>query len=181
MLSAGGFLEPFFEYYPFHKREEILKMLEPYKIGIMHPRDEIRPVEIPEYLEEIRDEIEISDNLIRHQNFPLNAETESTVLVESFITPAKEFYLRNHNLMPGKPDLDYYKFKVYNGKQKLKSFYLEDLEAIQKDKQHSVVTTVGCAGLRRAEFKDEGLIDQEGKVIYITNEEKLVDWANLNY
>ena len=64
--------------------------------------------------------------------------------------------------MPGKPDLDYYKFKVYNGKQKLKSFYLEDLEAIQKDKQHSVVTTVGCAGLRRAEFKDEGLGQAQG-------------------
>ncbi|MFZ4713192.1 MAG: Crp/Fnr family transcriptional regulator [Bacteriovoracaceae bacterium] len=31
------------------------------------------------------------------------------------------------------------------------------------------------------EFKDEGLIEQEGKTIYILNEEKMVDFANLNY
>lgn len=29
------------------------------------------------------------------------------------------------------------------------------------------------------EFKDEGLIEQEGKVIFIKNEEKLLEWANL--
>ncbi len=32
-----------------------------------------------------------------------------------------------------------------------------------------------------SEFKEEKLIRQEGKIIYITNEEELVDWANLNY
>jgi CRP-like cAMP-binding protein len=32
-----------------------------------------------------------------------------------------------------------------------------------------------------SEFKDEGLIEQEGKSIYIVNEDKLLDFANLNY
>ena len=32
-----------------------------------------------------------------------------------------------------------------------------------------------------SEFKDEGLIEQEGKNIIITNEENLMEWANLNY
>lgn len=32
-----------------------------------------------------------------------------------------------------------------------------------------------------SEFKDEGLIEQEGKVIIICNEERLIDWANVNY
>ncbi len=32
-----------------------------------------------------------------------------------------------------------------------------------------------------SEFKDAGLIEQEGKVIYILNESELVEWANLNY
>lgn len=31
------------------------------------------------------------------------------------------------------------------------------------------------------EFKDEGLIAQEGKTLFILNEEKLLDWANLVY
>lgn len=32
-----------------------------------------------------------------------------------------------------------------------------------------------------SEFKDEGLIEQEGKVIFIKDQEKLVEYANLNY
>lgn len=31
------------------------------------------------------------------------------------------------------------------------------------------------------EFKDAGIIEQEGKVIFITNEEELLNWANVNY
>lgn len=32
-----------------------------------------------------------------------------------------------------------------------------------------------------SEFKEAGLIEQVGKTIYITNEEELIDWANLAY
>ncbi len=32
-----------------------------------------------------------------------------------------------------------------------------------------------------SEFKDAGLIEQEGKTIYITNENELMEWANINY
>jgi CRP-like cAMP-binding protein len=32
-----------------------------------------------------------------------------------------------------------------------------------------------------SEFKDEGLIEQQGKTIIIANEERLIDWANVNY
>jgi CRP-like cAMP-binding protein len=31
------------------------------------------------------------------------------------------------------------------------------------------------------EFKDAGIIEQEGKVIYVTDEEELLNWANINY
>jgi CRP-like cAMP-binding protein len=31
------------------------------------------------------------------------------------------------------------------------------------------------------EFKDAGIIEQEGKTIFITNEEELLDWANIHY
>ncbi len=31
------------------------------------------------------------------------------------------------------------------------------------------------------EFKEAGILEQEGKVIYITNEEELLNWANINY
>lgn len=32
-----------------------------------------------------------------------------------------------------------------------------------------------------SEFKEAGLIEQEGKTIYITNEEELIEWANVAY
>jgi CRP-like cAMP-binding protein len=32
-----------------------------------------------------------------------------------------------------------------------------------------------------SEFKDEGLIEQEGKTIFVTDEKKLIEFANLNY
>lgn len=32
-----------------------------------------------------------------------------------------------------------------------------------------------------SEFKDSGLIAQEGKTLYIMNEEELIEWANVNY
>lgn len=32
-----------------------------------------------------------------------------------------------------------------------------------------------------SEFKDENMIEQDGKTIIITDEEKLIDWANLNF
>jgi CRP-like cAMP-binding protein len=31
------------------------------------------------------------------------------------------------------------------------------------------------------EFKEAGIIEQEGKVLYVINEEELLNWANLNY
>lgn len=31
------------------------------------------------------------------------------------------------------------------------------------------------------EFKDAGIIEQEGKVLYVTDEEELLNWANINY
>ena len=32
-----------------------------------------------------------------------------------------------------------------------------------------------------SEFKEAGLIEQEGKIIIIKNEEELIEWANLSY
>jgi hypothetical protein len=31
------------------------------------------------------------------------------------------------------------------------------------------------------EFKEAGIIEQDGKTIYIVNEEELLDWANIHY
>jgi sulfite oxidase len=46
MLGAGGSLEPFFAFYPFHRKEHIIKWLNMYRIGTLHPDDRIKEKEI---------------------------------------------------------------------------------------------------------------------------------------
>ena len=41
-----------------------------------------------------------SKNLVTHQEFPYCAETNRQFLVDDFLTPPNEVYVRNHNLVP---------------------------------------------------------------------------------
>lgn len=38
--------------------------------------------------------------MVVHQEFPFCAETEKGTLAREFITPEKDLYVRNHNLVP---------------------------------------------------------------------------------
>ncbi len=55
-----------------------------------------------------------SKNLKVLQAFPLIAETDSKVLVSSFITPNSEFFVRGHQHIPDRVDGDTFLFKVFN-------------------------------------------------------------------
>jgi CRP-like cAMP-binding protein len=53
---------------------------------------------------------------------------------------------------------------------------------LNRDEIASIVGTAHETIIRLiSEFKDEGIMEQEGKVIYILNEEKLLEFANLDY
>jgi sulfite oxidase len=41
MLGAGSNLEPFFKFYPFHRKEHVQNILAKYKIGELHPDDRL--------------------------------------------------------------------------------------------------------------------------------------------
>ena len=43
MLAAGGAIEPFWEMYPFHKKDSVKQLLSPYRIGNLHPDDILKP------------------------------------------------------------------------------------------------------------------------------------------
>ena len=53
---------------------------------------------------------------------------------------------------------------------------------LSRDEIASIVGTAHETIIRLvSEFKEEGLLEQDGKVIYIINEEKLCEFANLDY
>jgi hypothetical protein len=55
-----------------------------------------------------------SNNLKILQAFPLIAETDSKVLVSSFITPNSEFFVRGHQHIPDRVDKDTFLIKIFN-------------------------------------------------------------------
>lgn len=54
MYGAGGRLESFFRFYPFHEKEHVQAILAKYKIGNLHPDDQLK-----EQLEKVHDDYEV--------------------------------------------------------------------------------------------------------------------------
>jgi hypothetical protein len=50
-MAAGGPIEPFWQMYPFHKVENVISLLEPYKIGTLHPEDVVDEKNLPDFSE----------------------------------------------------------------------------------------------------------------------------------
>lgn len=101
MMAAGGPIESFWEMYPFHKKDQVKKLLVPYKIGQLHPDDILEAKDLVDFSDMQKDEaITRSKNLVVHQDFPFCAETNKKYLVDDFLTPPNELYVRNHNLVP---------------------------------------------------------------------------------
>ena len=48
-MAKGGPIEPFWQQYPFHKSEQIIKLLVDYKIGELDPRDVLSEKDLPDF------------------------------------------------------------------------------------------------------------------------------------
>lgn len=49
MMAKGGPIEPFWQMYPFHKNEQIIKLLKDYKIGELDSRDVLQEKDLPDF------------------------------------------------------------------------------------------------------------------------------------
>uniref|UniRef100_A0A914XBC9 Sulfite oxidase n=1 Tax=Plectus sambesii TaxID=2011161 RepID=A0A914XBC9_9BILA len=84
---------------------------------------------------------------------PFNAETPSSLLVHSFVTPADLFFVRNHLPFPEHTDASKHQLhvEVQNGKKKgTVTLNLDDLK--EKFTPTTITSAVQCAGNRRAEM-----------------------------
>ena len=66
MMAAGGAIEPFWEMYPFHKKDTIKELLVPYIIGKLHPEDILKKSDLADFSDIQKDDFQRSKDLIKH-------------------------------------------------------------------------------------------------------------------
>ncbi|MEO5673350.1 MAG: molybdopterin-dependent oxidoreductase [Chitinophagales bacterium] len=88
-------------------------------------------------------------HFIIHSTNPLNAEPEPDKLRENFITPYKEFYIRNHGDIP-EIDENIFRLQVNGLVEREMELSMKDL--LEDFSKHSVMATLQCAGNRRTEL-----------------------------
>merc|ERR1719494_349422 len=146
MLAAGGALEPFWGLYAFHKKDEVLEMLNVYKIGKLKASDII--TEVDENDPYAREPDRLPAFLVRSQK-PFNAETPPQLLLDHFNTPNNLFYVRNHLPVP-LVEPESYSLEISGVGLKDVKLSLDDLKT--KFPKQTISATIQCAGNRRAEM-----------------------------
>lgn len=155
MMAAGGAIEPFWEQYSFHKKGEVEKILENYRIGNLDPKDIIDPKDLPNFDQLKKDEIKRSPYLIPLQTFPYCADCPAERLVQDFYTKEENFFIRNHNTVPHIDDMKDYKFKIYDTRTDKKiKLTVEDLKRNYNPK--TVECIIMCTGNRRSQIDKPG-------------------------
>jgi len=87
--------------------------------------------------------------LIVRQESPYNAEPELRALVENYVTPVEQFYVRSHGTVP-KIDAASFKVKISGLVNRELEFSVAELK--DKFDTHQVGATLTCAGNRRQEM-----------------------------
>ncbi|CAM9418603.1 unnamed protein product [Ectocarpus sp. 4 AP-2014] len=153
-MAAGGALEPFWQLYALHMKDEVLDILKTLRIGSLSLED---MAEHKSNADKNSDDPYAKDPA-RHPFFvvnnprPFNAEPPPELLLDAgFITPNDLYYVRNHLPVP---DVDPDKYRLHvevEGKgARCLQYSLEDLKT--KFPQVKVVTAIQCAGNRREDM-----------------------------
>jgi sulfite oxidase len=167
VLAAGGDLAPFWRVFAAHQTEHVHEVLEGLRVGNLAEAD-VRALE-----EEARrkaaehgssadpyaQDPERPPLLQVRTAKPFNAETPPAMLLSSFLTPIGAHYVRNHLPVPV-VDARTYRLVVDGpGVRRPLSLSLEDLERLP---QHTVATSIQCAGNRRGEMNRDSGRDTRG-------------------
>lgn len=145
MLAAGSAIDPYWQVFAQHNSDQVLEMLEEFRIGNVAVADRVTATskkEGPYAHDPPRSAI-----LKVNTQEPFNAETPTVLLSEEYITPNDLFFVRNHLPVPN-PNT--YTLEVTGEKSAGLKLTLEDLKT--KFDHHTVTATIQCAGNRREEL-----------------------------
>ena len=148
LLAAGGAIDPFWQMYAIHKKDEIFEILESYRIGNFKKDKNYKEVKTDDPYANEPERLPIFQI---NSDKPFNAEPPLEFLQQSFITPNEIFFVRNHLPVPYIDSKKYVLDVEAEGIQKRIKLTLEDLK---KFEEHKIVTTIQCAGNRRSEMNE---------------------------
>ncbi|KAK2588288.1 hypothetical protein KPH14_004309 [Odynerus spinipes] len=142
MMAAGSAIEPFWSIYANHETPEICALLESMRIG------NISKIDAKSNKSDLDDPYAKEPS--RHRALKINghkpfcAETPSSILIESFHTPA------NHLPVP-EIDLNTYTVDIAIEDETKKTL---DFEAIKKYPKYTITSAIMCGGNRRSEMAE---------------------------
>lgn len=157
LRACGGSIDPYWKIFSIHQKQDVLDILEQYYIGNIDARDldtngvvnwaALGPDGGGEIADPFADDPDRDAQLIVHTAKPFNAETPGELLANSFLNPLHLFFVRNHLWVPRiDPSTHTLTIELSNGDEK--TYTLADLKA--RFREHTVTTTLQCAGNRRA-------------------------------
>ena len=151
LRAAGGSVEPYWNIFSIHKKQEVYDILESYLIGHIDPQDLIggqipaENVEDPFVHDPKRD-----PRLIVHTYKHMNAEPP-TSLLSNFLTPVDVFFVRNHLWVPRLVEAEH-KLVVELDDGEEKEYSMSDLR--KKFKQYTITAVLQCSGNRRSHMTE---------------------------
>ncbi|GAB7347698.1 hypothetical protein MBLNU459_g5260t1 [Dothideomycetes sp. NU459] len=148
LRAVGGSIEPYWNIFTIHKKQEVYDILEQYFIGNIDPRDLVDGHAPAGHVDDpFKSDPERDESLISRSSRPCNAETPKDQL-GSFITPNQTFYVRNHLWVPDLGHGDDHRLTVEMMDGTEIEYTVSDLR--KKFKQHTITATLQCSGNRRA-------------------------------
>lgn len=151
LRAAGGSVEPYWNIFSIHKKQEVYEILESYLIGHIDPQDLVDGKVPAENLEDpfVHDP-KRDQRLIVHTDRPMNAEPP-TSLLSTFLTPVAVFFIRNHLWVPRLVEKDH-KLVVELEDGEEKEYSMSDLRT--HFKQHTITAVLQCSGNRRSHMTE---------------------------
>ena len=152
LLAAGQAVEPYWSIYRQHYNSKLPGTIMPgLLIGYIHP-DDVTPVDASAVADDpYKDDPVVSPVQVFHQRKPVNSETPSPLISDSWITPEHYWFKRNHHPVP-QVSADTYRLTVTGLGMNDLVLSLDDLKS--KFKKTTVVSAIQCGGNRRSEMND---------------------------
>ncbi|KAI9735701.1 MAG: hypothetical protein M1818_006309 [Claussenomyces sp. TS43310] len=151
LRAAGGSIDPYWDIFTIHKRQDVYEILEQYFIGKVHPQDLIDGKMPMEAIEDPFVNDPARDTRLRVLTArPCNAETPGEGLSQ-FLTPNEMFYVRNHMWVPAVEGSEHQLTIELNDGEEV-SYTVRELK--ERFKHHKITATLQCAGNRRKNMTD---------------------------
>jgi sulfite oxidase len=148
LRAVGSSIDPYWNIFAIHQKQEVYDILEQYFIGKIDPRDLVDGRAPAGAIDDpFKNDPKRRQDLIERSARPCNSETPEKAL-GSFITPDEQFYVRNHLWVPSISDADTHSLTIEMPDGEEVVYTVADLK--KKFQEHTITATMQCSGNRRS-------------------------------